>query len=156
MNSIQSSSTPYSSLNPLSQTRSSNGLAALTSSNTTSKSAQNPLTAIGQTATPSKGSMDEMRAYHEKVLAAVKDGSYDAAKLAASAPAAVKQFAADNDVEVTDLVEDLATMALPQTPQTASADRNGALMAQYKANVAEKENGVSQWLSSLFSIDISA
>jgi hypothetical protein len=53
---------------------------------------------------------EEMMAFHETMMEAVKNGTFDAAEMAADAPEPLKTFAEENGIDLTEMLEKDASM----------------------------------------------
>ena len=51
-----------------------------------------------------------MRTFHEEMMEAVMNGTFDAFEMAANAPEALKSFAEENDIDLETMLEDQASM----------------------------------------------
>lgn len=77
----------------------------------------------------------EMRVFHEEMMEAVKNGTFDASTMAANAPDALKSFAEENGVDLETMMEDQAFMMQnmantqgpppPPPPQMYGSDGQG-------------------------------
>ena len=100
---------------------------------------------------PSETEREEMRAFHESILAAMESGEFDAEALAEAAPDSVKAFAEEQGIELTDLVSDLASRELPPEPPAMDSAMS-AMMSQYQANSGDEEV-LNSLLKAMFSVD---
>ncbi|MBN1850579.1 MAG: hypothetical protein JW932_18565 [Deltaproteobacteria bacterium] len=53
---------------------------------------------------------EEMRTFHEQMLAAIQNGTFDASEMAANAPDALKSFAEENGIDLETMLEEQASM----------------------------------------------
>ena len=59
---------------------------------------------------------EEMRAFREEMMDAVKNGTFDASEMAANAPDALKSFAEENGIDLETMLEDQASAPPPPPP----------------------------------------
>jgi len=100
---------------------------------------------------PSDAEREEMRTFHEAILAAKESGEFDAEALAEQAPDSIKAFAEEQGIDLTDLVNDLSNMDLPPEPPAMDSGM-AAMMSQYQQNSGD-EDVVANLIKSLFAVD---
>lgn len=147
MTSISSAYSPYATT----QTSLTSALSALKSQTNSSDEAPPPPPPGGGPGGPSEADREEMRTFHEAILAAKESGEFDAEALAEQAPDSLKAFAEEQGIDLTDLVNDLSTMDLPPEPH-AQDGAMAAMMSQYQANTGE-DDSVAALIRSLFAVD---
>ena len=78
--------------------------------------------------------MAEMRSFHQKIMEAMEDGTFDASQMAAEAPDSLVAFAEENGVDLTQMIEDMASGmermkgAPPPPPPMMSEGGGGSLL----------------------------
>ena len=79
--------------------------------------------------------MAEMRTFHQEMMEAMADGTFDASEMAAEAPDSLVSFAEENGIDLTQMIEDMAskmeqTKGAPPPPPPMMSEESGSSLLE--------------------------